>query len=107
MGAAAEQLAALSIVTSDNPRHERPETIIAEVCSGFSDRAEREGRLVVEPDRRKAIELALHRAEPADVVVIAGKGHETYQQVGEDRLAFDDRVVASQILQAMAPGRRD
>jgi UDP-N-acetylmuramoyl-L-alanyl-D-glutamate--2,6-diaminopimelate ligase len=107
MGAAAERLAAVSIITSDNPRHEHPETIISEVCSGFSAGAERAGRLIVEPDRRKAIELALRRAEPPDVVVIAGKGHETYQQIGEDRLAFDDRVVATQALHGLASGTRD
>jgi UDP-N-acetylmuramoyl-L-alanyl-D-glutamate--2,6-diaminopimelate ligase len=107
MGAAAERLAALSIVTSDNPRHEGPDEIIAQVCAGFSAGAARDGRLVVEPDRRKAIGLALRRADQGDVVVVAGKGHETYQQVGEERLPFDDRVVAAETLAALASGPRD
>jgi UDP-N-acetylmuramoyl-L-alanyl-D-glutamate--2,6-diaminopimelate ligase len=100
MGAAAGALAATTFLTSDNPRHEDPLAIIDEVRGGFAPGAAAEGRLIVEPDRRRAIERAVAGAGPGDVVVVAGKGHETYQQVGDDRLPFDDRSVATAALAA-------
>jgi len=86
MGAAAAAGADVVVVTSDNPRHEDPAAIIAEVQAGIPAL----GAEVV-PDRRQAIGLALDLAGAGDVVVVAGKGHETYQEVGEERLPFDDR----------------
>jgi UDP-N-acetylmuramoyl-L-alanyl-D-glutamate--2,6-diaminopimelate ligase len=94
MGRAATEGADLVIVTSDNPRHEDPDAIIGEIIGGIADRS----RVVVEPDRRRAISLAIHRAGPHDVVVIAGKGHETTQTIGDDVVPFDDRVVAREAL---------
>ena len=94
MGAAASRLADEVVVTSDNPRHEDPMAIIAAVVAG----AEGPAPLVVEPDRRAAIALALAGAGPADIVVVAGKGHETTQAVGAQVLAFDDRVVVREEL---------
>ncbi len=91
MGRAGAALSDLAIVTSDNPRSEDPEAIIAEVLGGIENGANVE----VEPDRRAAIALALGRAQPGDTVVIAGKGHEQGQEFEDGRkLPFDDREVA-------------
>jgi UDP-N-acetylmuramoyl-L-alanyl-D-glutamate--2,6-diaminopimelate ligase len=95
MGRIAADLADRAIVTSDNPRSEDPDAIIEEVVTGAP------GRLEVEPDRRAAIERALEAAEPGDVVVIAGKGHEQGQDVGGTVLPFDDREVAREALRAL------
>ncbi|HUQ39933.1 MAG TPA: UDP-N-acetylmuramoyl-L-alanyl-D-glutamate--2,6-diaminopimelate ligase [Acidimicrobiales bacterium] len=83
------------VVTSDNPRSEDPGVIIGEILSGIPDRTE---GVVVEPDRAAAIALALDRARPGDVVVIAGKGHETGQIFADRTEPFDDRDVASRAL---------
>ena len=98
MGKAATRLADLVIITSDNPRHEDPLAIIEEVRAGCSGGVE----VVVEADRHLAIEVALRRALPGDVVLVAGKGHETTQQVGEDYLPFDDRVAVREIARTVA-----
>lgn len=106
MGAAAARLADTAVVTSDNPRSEDPEDIIAEIVAGIG--ADRRAEVTVEPDRRRAIALALSRAEPDDVVVIAGKGHETGQVVGTQKLPFDDREVARSLLvERSEEGSRD
>ena len=89
------------IVTDDNPRTEASMDIIAMILEGFTDRS----AVRVEPDRRAAIALALHDATAGDVVLIAGKGHEDYQLVGERRLPFSDVAVASDWLDADARRR--
>ncbi len=94
MGAVATRLSDLTVVTSDNPRGESPAAIIDEVASGFVPGADVQ-RVV---DRREAIGVALEAARPGDVVVIAGKGHETTQTIGDEVIAFDDRAVASELL---------
>jgi UDP-N-acetylmuramoyl-L-alanyl-D-glutamate--2,6-diaminopimelate ligase len=92
MGRAGGELSDLAVVTSDNPRSEDPEAIVAEVAAGAR---EGEAELVVEVDRHAAIALALGRAEPGDTVVIAGKGHEQGQEFeGGRKIPFDDREVA-------------
>ncbi len=93
MGRVAAELADLSIVTSDNPRSEPPEAIVREIRDGMPAAAD--ARSVV--DRREAIALALHEAAEGDLVLIAGKGHETYQQIGGRTLPFDDRRVAREV----------
>jgi UDP-N-acetylmuramoyl-L-alanyl-D-glutamate--2,6-diaminopimelate ligase len=93
MGAVAVELADVAVVTSDNPRSEDPLAIIAEVLSGIAD-GDRE-HVIVEPDRRAAISLALREARVGDALVIAGKGHETYQVLGPETIHFDDREVAA------------
>jgi UDP-N-acetylmuramoyl-L-alanyl-D-glutamate--2,6-diaminopimelate ligase len=98
MGEACARLADLTIVTSDNPRSEDPLEIIAEIEPGA---ARGGGRYVVEPDRRAAIALAVTEARPGDVVVIAGKGHETGQEFADRTVPFDDRVVAAEELRAL------
>jgi len=110
MARVVEQLADFIIVTSDNPRTERPEDIISEIVTGFEHgpaiphaelRAtsdERRATKIVEPDRKKAIELAIKTAGKDDIVLIAGKGHETYQIIGEQKFDFSDKEVAQQCL---------
>lgn len=88
MGAISGALSDFSWVTSDNPRKEEPEAIIAEILAGMTGQ---DGRYAVEPDRASAIVQALNSAKPGDTVLIAGKGHETYQIIGETRIHFDDR----------------
>ena len=103
MGEIAARLADRVWVTSDNPRSERPEAIIDEILVGVRAAGAEPGRYAVEPDRSRAIHDALHWADAGDTVVIAGKGHETYQIVGSDVLPFDDREVARRILQERSP----
>jgi len=95
MGRVAARCADMLYVTSDNPRTEDPAVIVASILSGIGD-----APAVVELDRRKAIEEAITRAQPGDVVVVAGKGHESYQIVGEQTLPFDDLEVAAHALES-------
>jgi UDP-N-acetylmuramoyl-L-alanyl-D-glutamate--2,6-diaminopimelate ligase len=104
MGEIAARLADRVWVTSDNPRSERPETIVDEIAAGVGRVAGAGARCARQADRHAAIRAALGWAEAGDTVVIAGKGHETYQIVGPDVLDFDDRAVARAIL--CAGGRR-
>jgi UDP-N-acetylmuramoyl-L-alanyl-D-glutamate--2,6-diaminopimelate ligase len=90
MGRAAAEDADLVIVTTDNPRSEDPSVIIDEITSGIPDGT----AAIVEPDRATAIERAIDGAEPGDVVVVAGKGHETTQEIDGLFVPFDDREVA-------------
>ena len=88
MGAIAGSLSDVAVVTSDNPRTEEPEAIIRDILPGLEGTA---AEVVVEPDRRAAIRRALSLAKPGDTVVLAGKGHETYQEVGTRVLHLDER----------------
>jgi UDP-N-acetylmuramoyl-L-alanyl-D-glutamate--2,6-diaminopimelate ligase len=102
MGAIAARLADRVWITSDNPRSERPEAIIDEIAAGIETAGSRAEAPVALPDRREAIGRAVAEARAGDVVVIAGKGHETYQLIGGAVLPFDDRDVA----RAALAGRR-
>ena len=95
MGRAAARFADVSVITSDNPRTEDPGAIADAVATGFEGEP---GRHIVELDRRRAIERAVDIARPGDVVLIAGKGHENTQDLGDRTVAFDDRVVAAEVL---------
>jgi UDP-N-acetylmuramoyl-L-alanyl-D-glutamate--2,6-diaminopimelate ligase len=95
MGKIASELADIQIVTSDNPRSEDPATIVEEVVAGMDREPE------VELDRRAAIARAIELAEPGDVVVIAGKGHELGQEIAGLVIPFDDREVAREVLRAL------
>jgi UDP-N-acetylmuramoyl-L-alanyl-D-glutamate--2,6-diaminopimelate ligase len=99
MAQAAAEFADAILVTSDNPRGEDPRAIIAEVLTGFD--AEMRRRVAVEPDRAAAIRAALAAAGAGDVVLIAGKGHEDYQIIGDRRIHFDDVEVAIQAAAAL------
>lgn len=91
----AAQAADLAIVTSDNPRSENPDNIINDICRGLG-----EARSHVEVDRAAAIRWAIDQAEPGDCVVIAGRGHETQQQIGSVFVPFDDRTVSAEAIAA-------
>ncbi len=94
MGEVAARLSDLCVVTSDNPRSEKPEAIIDEIRPGLERRGRREGSgFWVEPDRKRAIELAVRKAGSGDLVLVAGKGHETYQIFADRTIHFDDREV--------------
>lgn len=95
MGKIAGELADFTIVTSDNPRSEDPEAIIAAIIPGVIESG---GAFEVEPDRRAAISSALSHASDDDIVLIAGKGHEQGQQIGNTIVPFDDRAVARELL---------
>jgi UDP-N-acetylmuramoyl-L-alanyl-D-glutamate--2,6-diaminopimelate ligase len=97
MGEVAARLADVVVVTSDNPRTEDPDGIISEVVSGMPTPSA--ARTRTEPDRRTAIAVALAEAAPGDVVLIAGKGHETTQTFASAVIDFDDRAVALQLLE--------
>jgi UDP-N-acetylmuramoyl-L-alanyl-D-glutamate--2,6-diaminopimelate ligase len=97
MGAIASELADHVIVTSDNPRWEDPVAIIRDVLEGAGD-------VDWMVDRRDAIERALGLAAPGDLVLIAGKGHELYQEIGGRRLPFDDAATARELLAGMVAG---
>jgi UDP-N-acetylmuramoyl-L-alanyl-D-glutamate--2,6-diaminopimelate ligase len=110
MGKAATAWSDLTVLTSDNPRTEDPLSIIGEIEKGMSGNSMRKflpGELkrnanekgyAVIPDRREAIEAAVALADTSDIILIAGKGHEDYQIIGEKRIPFDDRQVAKEAL---------
>jgi UDP-N-acetylmuramoyl-L-alanyl-D-glutamate--2,6-diaminopimelate ligase len=110
MGKAVTAWSDFAILTSDNPRTEDPLSIIAEIEKGMGENSTRKilpGELkentngksyVVIPDRREAIETAVALADISDIILIAGKGHEDYQIIGEKRIPFDDRHVAIEAL---------
>lgn len=97
MGRAAERWADHVVVTDDNPRHEDGDAIVADILSGC-----RGGGITVQRDRRLAIQFAIQSAEPQDLVLVAGKGHERVQHIGSERLPFDDREVVRSIVQGRA-----
>jgi len=103
MGRAASLLSDVAVLTSDNPRDEDPLSIIEEVRAGVDVDASPQATFVVEADRGAAIALVLEQARAGDVVVIAGKGHEDYQEIGSRRLPFDDVVEARRTLSARFP----
>ena len=107
MGAAAASLADVAILTSDNPRSEDPLAILAAMLDGVLSvpQAER-GRVIIEPDRAAAIAQAVALASPGDVLVVAGKGHETGQYVGGAVLPFDDRQVTADVIGQLAKVNR-
>jgi UDP-N-acetylmuramoyl-L-alanyl-D-glutamate--2,6-diaminopimelate ligase len=102
MGRVATRLADLTFITSDNPRSEDPLAIVREIERGVVEGS----AYVVEPDRRTAIGAAIREARAGDVVVIAGKGHETGQEFADRTIPFDDRLVAAEELRGMHQGVR-
>jgi UDP-N-acetylmuramoyl-L-alanyl-D-glutamate--2,6-diaminopimelate ligase len=108
MGAVAGRLSSVVIITSDNPRSEDPGSIISEIepgvvsagCARFDRQPLQEPAYCVVAERRAAIEKAISLARRGDVVLIAGKGHEDYQLIGDRKLHFDDREEARRILGA-------
>jgi len=114
MGELAVRICDLVVITSDNPRDEKPMEIISQILTGVRKNSAKKyvpadlkkgftkKGYIVEPDRKKAIELGISASMTGDVVVIAGKGHEDYQIIGDDTLFFDDRCEAEKALQSPA-----
>lgn len=102
MGAVADEYADWSIITSDNPRKERPAAILEDIRQGF-----RSNRYEIIEDRKEAINRAIALAEPRDIVLIAGKGHETYQEFADHTIPFDDVQVARSAMESKPVDRPD
>ncbi len=100
MGAVAGRLSDLIVITSDNPRSEDPNRIIEEIQRGITADTRKDAgqRILTIPDRRDAISKAIELSKPGDLVLIAGKGHEKYQVIGDSVLPFDDVAVAREAL---------
>jgi UDP-N-acetylmuramoyl-L-alanyl-D-glutamate--2,6-diaminopimelate ligase len=103
MGHAASLLSDVAVLTSDNPRDEDPLSIIEDVRAGVGADAPPNSAFMIEPDRGAAIALVLEEARAGDVVVIAGKGHEEYQEIDGERVPFSDVVEAHRSLSARFP----
>ena len=95
MGEVSGQLADLTIITSDNPRFEDPQAIIDDIKTGIS---RTDGKYVEIIDRKEAIAYAIHHGEPGDIIVLAGKGHEDYQEIEGKKYPMDERVLIAEIL---------
>ena len=95
MGEISGKLAGYTVITSDNPRTEKPEDIVSQIEEGIKKTS---GKYKVIVDRKKAIEHALRKAEKGDLILIAGKGHETYQEINGEKHHFDDREVVNEII---------
>ena len=104
MGMAAGELSDFVVLTSDNPRSEDPAAIMNDAMVGLG---RFDTKFVAEPDREKAIRRAMEEAGPGDIVILAGKGHETYQVLRDGPIPFDDREVARRVLRAMGYGKAD
>ncbi len=95
MGRIAAQLSDITVVTSDNPRTEDPQSIIDEILEGIE---KKDDSIFVEPDRTQAIAIALKTAKEGDTVLLAGKGHETYQIIGTEKRHYDEREIVAKLL---------
>lgn len=98
MGEVSGKLADLTIITSDNPRFEEPQAIIDDIKTGM---AKTDGKYVEIPDRKEAIKYAIEHGEPGDVIVLAGKGHEDYQEIKGKKYPMDERVLIQEVLQEL------
>ncbi|MDD6326513.1 MAG: UDP-N-acetylmuramoyl-L-alanyl-D-glutamate--2,6-diaminopimelate ligase [Lachnospiraceae bacterium] len=96
MGEVSGRLADFTIITSDNPRYEKPEDIIADIVVGMK---KTDGKYVTIPNRKEAIAYAIHHGQPGDVIILAGKGHETYQAIEGKKKPMDERVLIQEILE--------
>ena len=96
MGEVSGRLADLTIITSDNPRNEEPQAIIDDIKTGIS---KTDGKYVEIIDRKEAIAYAIHHGEPGDIVILAGKGHEDYQEIKGKKYPMDERVLIAEILE--------
>lgn len=96
MGEVSGKLADLTIITSDNPRNEEPQAIIDDIKTGIS---KTDGKYVEIIDRKEAIAYAIHHGEPGDIIILAGKGHEDYQEIKGKKYPMDERVLIAEILE--------
>jgi len=104
MGEISSRYADLTIVTSDNPRFEEPEAIIEDILTGVK---KADGAYVTIPDRKEAIRYAILNAQEDDVIVLAGKGHEDYQEICGVKYPMDERVLISEILSEMTKEEKE
>ena len=96
MGEVSGKLADLTVITSDNPRFEKPEDIIADIVTGIQ---KTDGKYVEICDRKEAIAYVIDNGEPGDIIVLAGKGHEDYQEIEGVHYPMDERVIIAEILE--------
>lgn len=96
MGEVSGRLADFTIITSDNPRYEKPEDIIADIVTGIE---KTDGTYITIANRREAIAYAIHHGQPGDVIILAGKGHEDYQEIEGKKYPMDERVLIAEILE--------
>ena len=96
MGEVSGRLADLTIITSDNPRFEEPQAILDDIKTGISKTS---GKYVEIIDRKEAIAYAIHNGQPGDIIVLAGKGHEDYQEIKGVKYPMDERVLIREILE--------
>ena len=96
MGEVSGRLADLSVITSDNPRFEEPQAIIDDIKEGIG---KTNGQYVEICDRREAIRYVIENGRPGDIIVLAGKGHEDYQEIRGEKYPMDERVLIADILQ--------
>ena len=99
MGEVSGRLSDFTIITSDNPRFEEPLDIIADIVTGMK---KTDGKYVTIPDRREAIKYAIDHGERGDIIVLAGKGHEDYQEIKGKKYPMDERVIIADILKEEA-----
>ena len=97
MGEVSGKLADFTIITSDNPRFEEPQAIIDDILIGMK---KTDGEYISIIDRHEAISYAMHHAQPGDIVVLAGKGHETYQEIHHVKHHLDEREIVAEYLAA-------
>ena len=102
MGAVVRELADVAVVTSDNPRTEDPWAILEDILAGMGGPG---GEIHIEPDRPQAIRWALAQGRPGDVIVLAGKGHETYQEVNGVQYPMDEREIVAEYFEKQAKRR--
>ncbi|MDO5345249.1 MAG: UDP-N-acetylmuramoyl-L-alanyl-D-glutamate--2,6-diaminopimelate ligase [Lachnospiraceae bacterium] len=102
MGEVSGKMADLTIITSDNPRYEKPEAIIDDIVTGIE---KTDGKYIRITDRKEAIAYAIHHGEPGDIIVLAGKGHEDYQEIEGKKYPMDERVLIQEILREDAARR--
>lgn len=95
MGEVSGRLADLTVITSDNPRFEEPEDIIADIRTGIQKTS---GAYIEICDRREAIAYVIHNGQPGDVIVLAGKGHEDYQEIKGQKYPMDERDIIRDVL---------
>ena len=107
MGQIVSELSDIAVITSDNPRSEKPEKIIEEILAGIPSRSARAGFYSVsEVNRARAIKRGISLAQSGDVVLIAGKGHEDYQEINGKKFPFSDLAQANAIIQELWPVER-
>ena len=103
MGEISSEYADLTVITSDNPRHEEPELIMQDILTGVQKKS---GEWVMISDRKEAIRYCILHAQPEDVIVLAGKGHEDYQIIGDTKYPMDERNLISEIISEMSEEER-